>query len=1235
MNLLPARLVALLLANMIVVAATATAAVVTATYNAATDIPVAAASYTATGNTVNFALNFAPPVGTNLTVVNNTGAAYIVGNFGGLPQGQAVNLTYGGITYPFVANYYGGTGNDLVLEWANRRLLTWGSNSYGQLGNNSYSGSPTPVPVVMTGVLASKTVTRVSAKGASVLGLLADGNLASWGGNDYGQLGNATRTSSSVPVLVDRSGVLAGKAITAIAAGYSHSLVVCADGTLASWGYNNNGQLGNATATFGSNVATLVDTSGVLAGKTATQTLAATNHNLVLCTDGSLVTWGQNDYGQLGNGSTTNSAAPLLVNRTGVLAGRTVVALDTGTSHSIALCADGAIAVWGYGNRGTLGNGGSVESYVPVLVNASGVLAGKTVVAIAAGNAHNLALCSDGSVAAWGLGDTGQLGNNSTTNRNVPVLVDRTGVLAGKTVVAVSAAGDSSFAQCSDGTQCTWGTNTSGQLGNNTTTQSIVPVLVSNSALKTGERMLAGRLAYSNGLALVAAPSTLQNVTTLAATAITGTTTSLHGSANANGSATTVAFDYGVDTSYGNTLAATPTSVSGSADTPVAANLSGLLPGTTYHYRITATSAGGTVRGNDMSFKTTSSASLAGLVVDGSVLMPGFSSINTSYSVTVPADTGQVTVTPTASLPSATLIVNGSPVASGTASQPLSLVAGNNPISIVVTAAGGSDTQTYGVVVTRLPAVLAFNSVADIPVTAADFLATAAVATFSLNFAPTMGTNLTVVKNTGANAIQGAFTNLAQGQLAYLTYGATSYGFVADYYGGTGNDLVLHWANTRLLAWGNNTHYQLGISGSNNSMVPVPVEMKGVLLGKAISTVAAGMNSSLALCTDGSLVAWGYNDAGQFGNGTTGTGGSPALVNRTGVLAGKAVAAIAVGRSHCLALCSDGTLASWGDNSHGQLGDGNPLSVRTVPVLVDVSGVLAGKRVVAIAAGDQHNVVLCADGTLAGWGDNAYGEVGDGTSTLTNVPVLVNRAGVLAGKTVVALMAGADHSLVRCADGTLAAWGRNSYGELGNNSTTSSPLPVPVNLSGALAGKTVTDLLGGGFHSLSICTDGTLAAWGFNMFGQLGNNATTDSLLPVLVNRSGVLAGKTVVALCPGSSHSTAVASDGTVAAWGYNLNGQLGNNSTANSSVPILVNTGALIAGERIISLYSGTMADHGFARVASPLPSAASLAAAAITGTAAVLRGTANANGNTTAVSFEYGLDTAYGTTVTARPP
>lgn len=153
---------------------------VNATWNSATDVPLTASGYTATGNTVNFTLNFAPVTGGGLTFLNNTSASFIAGAFSNLVQGQLVELTYGGKTYHFLANYYGGNGNDLVLQWADTRACAWGDNAYQQLGTQSSSTGM--VPLVMTGALSQRSIRTLAAGARHSLALCWDGTVAAWGG---------------------------------------------------------------------------------------------------------------------------------------------------------------------------------------------------------------------------------------------------------------------------------------------------------------------------------------------------------------------------------------------------------------------------------------------------------------------------------------------------------------------------------------------------------------------------------------------------------------------------------------------------------------------------------------------------------------------------------------------------------------------------------------------------------------------------------------------------------------------------------------------------------------------------------------------------------------------------------------------------------------------------------------------------------------------------------------------
>jgi alpha-tubulin suppressor-like RCC1 family protein len=661
-----------------------------------------------------------------------------------------------------------------------------------------------------------------------------------------------------------------------------------------------------------------------------------------------------------------------------------------------------------------------------------------------------------------------------------------------------------------------------------------------------------------------------------------------------------------------------------------------LLPGTTYHYRVIASATNGVTKGVDMTFATSSVASLGGLALDGGTLVPGFDPQVSHYDVMVPNTAGHLRVSPVAKDPAASVKVNGIAVAGGEAVN-IALAEGMNTVAVVVTAADGIITHAYTIKVMRWPTNYVFKAATDVPATVGGCVASGSTATLALGFAPPTGTNLMVVKNTGSAFIKGNFGNLAHGQAVNLTYGGISYPFVANYFGGTGNDLVLEWANRRLLSWGLSDSGQLGTGTLTNSNVPVAVDMTGVLAAKVPLNVSAGASHSLALCADGTVVAWGYNYDGQLGNGSTNNSPMPVAVSQTGALAGKTVIAVKAGSDHSLALCSDGTLVAWGGNSSGQLGNGRTSS-STQPVAVDQTGVLAGKTVTALAAGYNYSLVLCSDGTMAAWGSNSGGALGNGGGiTYSSVPVLVDCTGVLVGKTVTGISAGGSSyheslSFAVCSDGTVAGWGINGYGQLGNGSTISSNVPVAVTQSGVLAGKTVVAAAVEEYASVFLCSNGLLAASGMNSYGQLGNSSFTYSSVPVLVNQSGVLSGRTVAAIAGGGGHALALCLDGTLAAWGYNGYGQLGNPTTTASNAPVLVNTSTLNTGERFTAITGGY--NHSLALTASPPPVATTLAASGISGAGATLNGAVNPRGLQATVAFSYGLTNAYGSTMTATP-
>lgn len=686
--------------------------------------------------------------------------------------------------------------------------------------------------------------------------------------------------------------------------------------------------------------------------------------------------------------------------------------------------------------------------------------------------------------------------------------------------------------------------------------------------------------------------------TTLPPSTLTSKNAVLSGQVNANGIEGTVTFEFGPTSYYGSILTASPSKVSGSSSTSVTYPLSQLVIGQTYHYRVVITKPNGTVRGADMTFTVPSdNAYLSSLSLSAAEMLPAFQKNTTSYIATVLHNTSSLKVRPTMEHPGATAKIFGVPVASGTDSPQFKLSVGTNTLDTVVTAEDGITTKTYTVNVTRLPLVFDFRSATDVPVTANGFTTAGLPVAVTLNYPPLPGTVLTMVENTGVDFITGTFFNFPQGRILTLSYAGRSYDFVVNYHGGTGNDLVLQWADTLPLAWGSNSQGQLGDDSGADRPQPVPVTATGALSGKTLTALAGGYLHSLALASDGSLATWGYNIYGQLGNDSSAPSAVPVPVDRSGVLAGKTVIAIAAGPFHNFALCADGTLAAWGYNNYGQLGTGDRLN-RRVPALVPPVGALAGKRIVAIAAGAYHSIALCSDGSLASWGYNDEGELGDGTLLGSTVPLAVQSSVALAGRKVSAIAAGQYHTLALCTDGTLVSWGYNKYGQLGNNTTVSSKVPVSIAGSGALAGRTVTAIAAGQYHSLALCSDGRLLAWGRNHQGQLGFSGLSQRNLPAVIDLPSSITGTPLRSIAAGSSHSLALLTDGSAIAWGSDSSGQLGNPGNPGGPVPAAIDLSSQPPGTRLFALAAGSGASHTLAIAAAPTAQAATAAAAVLPG-------------------------------------
>jgi alpha-tubulin suppressor-like RCC1 family protein len=298
------------------------------------------------------------------------------------------------------------------------------------------------------------------------------------------------------------------------------------------------------------------------------------------------------------------------------------------------------------------------------------------------------------------------------------------------------------------------------------------------------------------------------------------------------------------------------------------------------------------------------------------------------------------------------------------------------------------------------------------------------------------------------------------------------------------------------------------------------------------TAIASGFNHSCAL-VNGGVKCWGENDSGQLGDGTTDNRSTP--VDVKGLTSD--IQAISVdGDDHTCALTSGGGVKCWGSNTYGQLGDGTIIN-HHIPV--DVSGLTSG--IAFVSARGRHTCAVTTGGGVKCWGWNLYGQIGDGTNTDRHAPVDVS--GLTAGISTLSL--GTYNTCALTTQGGLKCWGANSYGELGDGTTTDRNIPVDVS-SLSTGVKSVS--FGQGPHLCVLTTANGVKCWGRNSFGELGNAGSDDSPTPVDV--SGLTTGAAQVVV--GWSNACALTTGGGVKCWGHNGWGELGDGTNTNSSIPV-----------------------------------------------------------------------------------
>ena len=1047
-------------------------------------------------------------------------------------------------------------------------LYCWGRSDSGQVGTaipgQSFAMTPAQVPG-QTGVTA---VTVGSGHTCAIVGL----ETWCWGIGTSGQTGTGTAANTPEPSIV--RGLPSGKPVTAIAAGGSHTIVIV-DGLpaaapapvtddktrypLKSWGLNASGQLAS-----GSVNSSLVPTDVDWLPATPVSTVRSGSQHSCAISGPDVWCWGDNSYGQLGDGTSTKRNTPVKV--TGLPAGQPE-ALQVAANRSCVVIQAEAWC-WGSGTSGLLGDGSETHRRTPAKVqNLPGAVTWLAV------SANHMCAVSEGKAYCWGIGASYRLGNGTQSNSAVPLKV--AGLPAGKTVAAVYTGVAHSCAVIGEAAELwCWGD---------------YDVIAQSPARVAGLSGVKAVTAFNKAMCAVDSK---------------GTWCGGYGAESGQLG----------DGKYASSLSPVPVSGLEGRNVLELTGSSTTVCALTDDFSVWCW-------GNNGSGQVGNGTTAHQPVAYRVALEEKVTSVGTGATHTVAVTNGAFMSRPIPAVTDAPVdaypvfswgsgnsgkLGNGSkmsaPVpqpADWTPPSPVSRVAAGTEHSCAI---AGSEVWCWGE-----------NSYGKL----GDGTRTDRLSPEKVKGLPEgQPSQIQTAANVTCVLVKGEAWCWGYNGAGQLGNGGTADTSLPVKVSGLSNATALSLnglgacavSGGKAWCWGSGADYRLGSGTTTASLVPI--EVKGFPLGKPVSGIAAGQSHTCATVGEaaevycwgnvgsatftfatkvkdlqgvtalaagyqytcaisaGTTWCWGLNSAGQLGDGTTTTRGEPVAVNAT-----VAARDIAVGSSTTCILDATGAAWCWGNNNSYQIGNGGTTNSLSP---VAVSGMPGGRPVTAIAPGSTHTLAV-SGGTFSptvipsvtdedltlpvnGWGLNTSYQLATGNTSSSTIPVPANW---VPGKKVSQVVAGGSHA---CAlvEGEAWCWGSGASYRLGNGTTASSGAPVKV--AGAWTGKVAR--LSSQTDSTCALTDaGEVWCWGSNSGGQLGQGNTNPYTSPVKVS---LPAAATMVSV--GNSHACAVVGDGDLYCWGYNFYKQSAPSSTATVNLPPTQVTGFPLSTPKVSAVAVGT---------------------------------------------------------------
>ncbi|WP_445341963.1 RCC1 domain-containing protein [Bifidobacterium sp. ESL0827] len=925
--------------------------------------------------------------------------------------------------------------------------------------------------------------TQASTGRYHTLAVGSDGHVYAWGNQASGGLGNSKDSGQvATPVRITENDAIKGKIFIAVSAGDAYSMALASDGTVYTWGSNGKGQLGNGTTTDSA-----VPVKANL-NATITAISAGRSYAMALASDGTVYTWGNNEQGQLGIGSSDKNphSSPAKVP---TLSG--ITAIGAGFTTGTALDSQGHAWAWGENSKGQLGNGTLDGNPTPTRVQDlnTGQPDTRFYIAISAGYQHVLALDTDHDVYGWG--SSAAIGSSTDTNASTKGSTKTSFGTDGVNITAISAGDDGSEAIDDNGKLYTWGNQGYGQLGN------------------------------GNSDAWQTSPTAITLAQSVKACAVA---TSSHHQTAIGSDGLLYTWGYGVFSQLGrNGASSSPGTTQPPQITLTKVTFGTMASSTKPATNLTQTSKDTWDENRDWTFVTPaypygpSSFTITWNIAGDA----GDSTQTQQFDYTFDPTNKRIDLDPVGGIGAAWTskdIKEGELVPRQTVTKAGFLFDG-----WFIKASDGSSDVAYD-----------FGKPVTGPLTLVAHWTRSSPMTVNPTISPSTGGYQVTITPPSQRGIR--FAQVSTGKNHSLAVGSDGNAY----------------------AWGNNGSGQLGNGSNDSSKTPIRVKKPDSVADKdnfSYIQVSAGYGFSLALGSDGNAYAWGGNGSGQLGNGSNDSSKTPIRVKKPDSVADKdnfSYIQVSAGGYHSLAIGTDHQVYAWGDRSRGgQVGDGSTTGNVPTPVAVNASATSPGFQARQVSAGYQHSLIIGISGQTYAWGFGYNGRLGNNSTVSQASPVSVSSPKKYedgsTGFFATQVSAGGSHSLAISRDGKAYAWGTNTDGRLGTGDTNDAAIPTLVaDPDGGSDGFKPTEVSAGGYLCTGIDDKGKVYTWGSNGQNALGNVSITGSISvsPVLVSKDG-----STIQITAGERQVLVIDSDGKAYAWGDNSGRQLGTNSD-NSSV-------------------------------------------------------------------------------------